>query len=797
MAQFRMAVRAASFSLVAALTITACTGPDAESTSTPKPNSTSGGTDAFYEGPIPAPSKLPELGTRPTPPVETTEPTPPPAEPYDYQAHVDYYAAWDKWNKSRNDGLNDYYSELITYSEQSSRYNLAIEQLAVVGSTGGREAVAAWEALLVAAGIAVTGPDGKPVTINDDAGFGWPLTDAELRLHALLAAAPGGMPISDFAEVLGGLPELAATDVDAELLNMLMNSSTEAPSFYAVFESIAAEPYQVDYSTTPAEDVFLTWGQVSLLTRRLAAEIASHAAGLGPVTPVHLPRIIKEPGFDTSLSAAVTKPKANGPCDLRNQPPWAQKLVKKASEWHAKMFKWVIDKLDKTAKTQVGKYLNVGQALSAFDMLIAKAAALTATFEMARSPLIRTHETVAGETRELTVKFQFAAGTWEAVRRCLNLFGQPFGWKFPPLEEAAAQNVDVELRSENTSVLLVGDNESGGRPDTSRTSDEYGVTKFTVIGAPQPEPLPSTATPEDISVGLRAVSNIEGNDIFEDIKALPSFGKMPGISELAHLLAKLQFITHYGSVEVRDWILLANFAAELRGNWAGHQAANTLYHCTSDPSIPPWLFNESSDVTGFVKTERLSVRAWLLPLTGGNVGDLDLVFTPGDHKAYEPIPFQPPYAFEMFEMPASFTATAVYSVPALPPVPPLYTRAAEDCELGVQDPPPQCGTATYPGTMKVIMPAERQLVAVGGEDNAPWRWCGGTLGMAAPYAWSCDPLPTGGQVPPASELFDQSVHRFMITGSSTCPSVSDGTEMDIRFEWGLELCRIVEGKPAC
>ncbi|MEX1078814.1 MAG: hypothetical protein WED09_06880 [Homoserinimonas sp.] len=744
----------------------------------------------LYTGPIPAPAALPpspELPPQPVMPGDTTD-----------QAAMDAYLS-----------ASEAYSQAVQANQPEliAHYD-AMRALGATTRAGGEHAVAVWQSLLVTAGIAVAGPDGQPIEIDGKTGFGWALTDAELRLHSVLATAPGGLRLVDLADALAAVPGISAPAL-AEAIHQDL-TRIEDTDFSKVLTSTQTELLYANHQAKAIDEVVLNWSSVGLVLRRLSAELAVSDAGAidrndtatGP-TPAPTIALASFPG---TVKASSSK----RACNITIDNPWAAELVNQFNKAHATfVFDMAIGRLDEaaaaTGKSGVGGKIGLARLISAFYTMLAKAAALDATFSIDNAPLVRTKNTQPGEVRDLTVTFEFAEDSWEDIRSCMNLFLAPLGLDVPGSKAGAAESIDVQLYSEQTSVLRIGDGKGDNADVTQARTDSGGSAKFRVSGAPQADILPEVAEPEDVEVALRAVTNLGGNDFFKDMASLPwdalDAASTGGLTAIPQVLSRMKLITQTGTVPVRDWNLEADFEATLVASIESRAASN--HQTPGGCGHAARVITSSTHLTASMASDTVPISAVLLSNPDGNLGDQAAVFV-ATGQEFQPYDFgQGPV---MFEMLGNYSAEKTHHEPAVGELPPLKVGVSNgvcaDGGTGVYVPPvPDCGQRTYTDALQVAVPAPKTLHAgskLGYLSESLWEECGHGLDPVAPQTTSCDaPKRTGGKFPSIADVFDSSTTMIEISGSLTCLDVSEGWMDEFDYQWTLVLCRIVDGKAAC
>lgn len=739
----------------------------------------------LYLGPIPAPAAMPpepEMPPAPTMPTDLND-----------SAALDAYM----------DASEVYAEALMANQTEIGEHYDAVRALADSTRAGGEQSVAVWQTLLVTAGIAVAGDDGKPIEINGDTGFGWAMSDAELRLHAVLATAPGGVRLIDLADALAAGIDMSGPELAQAIFDDLY--LVEDTGFSKVLSSVQPDLLFAGTRARAIDEVVLSWPSAGLVLRRLSAELAVSDAGAVDrdegASSAGVNPTIALAGFSGSVNASASK----RPCEINiDSPPWVAEMVNQIVKVHTFVFDEAIEHIDAATdtkkRTTAGRTIGIARLVLAMYTLYAKVASLQASFTMDNAPLVRTKNTQAGETRDLTLKFEFSKTAGDEIRECMNLFLAPFGLDAQGSQEGVAENIDVQLYSDRPSVVRIGDGKGSKSDVTQARTDSGGNAKFRVSGAPQDDLLPEVAQAEDIDVSLRAVSNLGANDFFKDLASLPwdalDAAGTGGLSVVPIVLSKMKLYTVTGTIPVRDWSLEADFEATLVGSfekrWAGHNRF-------PDACSGGWVVHTSSvDTSSSFATDTVQVSAALLSNPHGNLGDQAAVFHPTGEE------LDPGYSSEgalMFNMPVHYQTTQSQHRPAVGPIPPEEVTGGGGCAdrgdgpVEVAPPEPDCSATQYSGNLEVAMPAARTLYAVGDESSHVYTRadCGG--GPAAPATNGCKR--SGGKMPPINELFDPANTIIEVDGSLACSEERAGHMSKLDYHWTLVLCRIVDGKSAC
>lgn len=747
---------------------------------------------SLYLGPLPAPASLPPTPDLPPLPV-------PPTDRTDDAALTAYNAA-----------LNAYAQAMQANQDKVTAQINAVKALAKDVHAGGKAAVAAWEALLVTAGVAVNGADGKPLEVNGTSGWGWPLTDGELRLHSMLATSPGGVRLTDLAHILGAIPGLDVPESTAQLYSALQVIPDRG--FSSVFWAVGPSLDDGGKLVTP-EDMVLSWAQVELLLRRMSTEFAVAGADGANAAPSGLG---SDPSASSSVSGPAIAPAAlvheaapQRPCENREN-PWSKKIIKYTQKALSSTFKWVLKKAAEAGAKgaeAAGNYLKVGGILASIATLLTQMSAIKANFVMPNSPLIRTKKMQPGEIRDLTVTLSYDYSAWAKTTECLNLAFSFAGIPFPKAPEGPPSGLTVELYSTDPSILRVGAGEGGDTPVYKGKTDSSGAVNFKLSGAPQADRIPDKAQPKDLSITVKAISDLKGSNLFKDLASLltnaKSFLGGGGVSVLIEMLSRANFVTFKESLPVRDWDLTAQFQASAKGEITVHRASNVDWQGCGGYG----LISRSTDATSTFTTTETDVTAKLLSNDFGNVGDQAFVFYPKG-ESFTGIDLGQGDGLKMFGLLADYSTDKTTATPATGDQP---ERKLEDCSVGGggsgehSDPEPEdCGVRTYAMDLDVTMPSPRHLFVSGqpSDEYGLWKNCGDGLipsdPTVAPTMQSCAaPQSQGGKIPSIDDVFDASKTKFTIKGSYTCIRNEPGQLDQVYYNWTLTLCRIVDGKAKC
>lgn len=778
------ATHATAVAVAVALLLTACISPQTSGAS---------GTPAdthLYTGELPPPAPLPPAAELPPLPHR-------PADASDATAMAAY-----------NSGLDAYSTAYQKQQAIAEAHQKAVGELAATAAKGGKDAVAAWESLLVVAGIAVAGPDGTPVSLDGVTGSGWPLSDAELRLHSALAADPGGFMLTDLAHVL----DAAFGMGDAELTQQLYTELQGIPDhgFWEVFWAVG--PSLTDeHGLVAADHVFLDFAQVEVLLRRLATEAVVTGFELDPdaVTASFTHGAASAGVQLASVRSPHEATATKRPCELSGN-PWGQQILNQFMKSHAKfIFDEGLKYLAKAGiMSSAGEWVSGARIFSTYASLLAKFASITASYSLDNAPLVRTKDTHPGEVRDLHITYGFDAQNWEKVRECLNLFLAPAGIEIPGSQAGAPSGIDVELFSDNTDEVLVGGG-TGSTTVNSAETDGDGKVTFQLTGAAQTEPVPKQAVADDLTVGVYARNDLKGSDLLNDLGSIPwdaaDLYENLGLTLLPELISRGKNITTYGEIAVRDWKLDADFEVTAIGTLEARSAYNIDWACSDLPGK-----NQSTLEKGTLTADPVEVTALLISNDAGNLGDQAFVFVPRGQDEFT-MREVAQSGVGMFPLPVHYTIEKSVATPGTAPMPDHVTNS--DACNGVGNggsssdhtPPAQdCGVREYDSTLQVTIPEPRTLFAAGQPVGGQlWKHCDDPVQpnepvVAAQYEVCYGtPTITGGTLPSIADIGDPSVRHFQVEGSFNCSDEGPGELHSLDYSWTLDFCRLTDGKPDC
>lgn len=725
----------------------------------------------FYTGEIPAPAEI-------AAPVAMPEPPTPPTDPTDADAWAEFEAAMQEYlEQMETVGTGDF----ADFHEQ-------VADLAVATSRGDADAVAAWQTLLVTAGIAID-IDGRPVEVNGDIGAGIPMLEAELRLHTLLGALPGRILLTELAAVIEGGGGLG--DDLAQQLYDALGAAGATPFgvvFFALDPTVLGDTVQGRYVATALEDVTLTGAQAALVLRRLSAELlvsaeerwgsdASAAGGIAPATVMTV-----------GSWEAPSRPVAQAsPSCASGETPWETERRRAEAKLVGGVFSDLLGQIPGW-----GTAVNIASAGFAMGTLLAKLMMLRSDFQMPDAPLVRTKNREPGEQRDITVTMSYPSGVVSDVRRCLSVMLAPYGVELPE-EFGAAGNIDLDL-------ALTGDRlqygSGSGTGVYSQKTDSDGRAEFTVVGKPQPDRLPEGAEPEEVTSSLRLDANVQGSDLAKDLLNLVLDINAGWVGVLTGMLSRWKLVSFTWDVPVRDWTLSAEFDVTLAGSLSGHHASNQA----GTSECGPWSYSSSTTADGTVASvDPIRVRADYL--TGGALDGI--IFRTLGVELNEIVIDDD--GAELVHIGAQYSASKRTQQPGAEPMPPLYTDPTSGgCGDGDGSGAPQsdCGPRDYLGIVTVNALDGQVHLTENGAIGRVWTDCGVPLRpnepLAAPatLAACSNAARTGGEVPSPDVVFSER-GSFEISGTLTCDRIGNGVLEQYDFDWTLEFCRVVDGEAAC
>ncbi len=784
-----------ALALTAVLLMTGCV---------PQSSKSPGGDPTVFMGDLPAPAGLPSAPRLPPYPAM-------PSNPNDHAAMSAYNTALIAYQKASQ-----------AAQKQITKAYQAITALGHTAMEGSSKGLAAWEALFLRAGIPIESPAGSPLKANGDEGFGMPMSDAELRTASALAASPGGLPLSELADMLTpAAAGISAADLTSQLYKELQGLT--AFDFAQVFWAVGPGLTRNGKLLT-ADQVVLSWGQVELLLRRMANESIVVATARGENVTAELTVADSGPSISTSLlrdDAAAEG--GHRPCE-NSENPWSKEILNQTMKGLALGFDKTLEaladslaeaaeKAGKVGGQGVGRFslvLTWARPIMALATFLTKLLLLTPNFSLENAPLVRTKDTTPGETRKLDIGFSFDPSKIQTLRECLNLFLAPAGVELPGLEPDPPSDLEVHLTTTDPSVLRVGDGTGRSTsPVTEGTTDANGHVTFTLSGAPQADLIPDKAAPKDLSEGVETSLLLKSNDFWKDMASLPwdalDAAGSGGLTLVPEMLSRFKTISFASTVPVRDWSINADFQVTAIGVVTERSAENIIFPCGSIPSN-----NSSVKEVGTFASDPVKVTATLLSNPEGNLGDQAFVFVPKGQS------FTMSEADEsgvrMFPMPVHYSTKKTSSKPGTGEMPdPLTDQSV--CSDGVggggysgntPKPASDCGVHTYDSTLQVTMPKARTLYVAGDQAGsaALWRNCGDPARPFDPAvaAWqtSCKaPTIKGGRIPSINDIVDTSKTRFTVEGSLSCRTEEPGSLQTIDYTWTLDFCRIVDGKPSC
>ena len=737
----------------------------------------------LYKGPIPAPASLTAftgsvLPDAPVPPEDFTDAS----AMEQYQRELEAYA---KHMESFSGDMT---------SDTTMQFAEEVAELAKDTRAGGEKAIAAWQSLLVAAGIAI-GVGEDAVEVNGMTGFGLATPLEELRLLAVLGTSKARMYLTDLADVMTG----AGFDIDAEELRDA-SSEVKDYAFSTIFlaldpeGSTFTEQYYGDFRIKPTEKVTFTAAQVSLLLRRLAVEFAVSSpeanpaasdAGSGAATIV-------------TASAPMVLGAANDLCEADEN--WWKTEIRNNAKWGENyLFGKAWEGQDQKDQDRMA-WLNALSALFAIGALIAKFFFLESDFSLSGDPLVRTKDRSPGERQDLTITLDYPESAVEDLHECIKKAVASVGINLDDYK-GPAKGVDVDLLL--TGSRLQYARGSSGTEAYQQKADDNGKVVFKLEGKAQPERLPEGAEPEEVKSTVEAHVNVEGSDLFSDLQSAANAARGGVLAIVMGAIERMQLLTFTWDVPVRDWTLDAEFDMTLTGIVSAHSGFNYttpgLYGC------PDASTNRSTSAVGQMngKPHRVEVK-YLAGKDDGEALTMLLLHTKGmsidDLKTHS-------NGTEVAYVEFDYGLTKVANEPGVEPMPAHSIRDGGGCgdgKEGVAPPQTDCGERAFLGMSTVNLLGEFLYITVDEIAGNAWKHCGSSLqptvaGIVSPPN-SLDNCQghhiDGGEIPNLDTVFNTS-NKFEVSGELRCSREGGGSLHRFSFDWTLEFCRIVEGKRAC
>lgn len=741
----------------------------------------------LYDGPIPEPAPLEASGIG-----GAVQPVPP-TDPFDADAWAEFEAE-----------MADYLDALQSGSGDAVAFAARVTELAAATENSDEASIAAWQSLLVAAGIAV-GHGDHAVNMSGMEGAGVPMSHAELRLHALIGASGASLKLVDVAHMLGGAGIFDETTLAQDLYDDLMASL--GSDFGTVFLALAPGTFTTMHHgsprTVPIEEVTLTAAQTALVLRRLARDLLEYVETNGGIDATLATLASAEtPDADEPaiVPVAWNASAVDNPCGDSDPSSLRGDVRRNVSKGAGALFGELMDLGPGNLVKDVAK---VSQALLAVASLLARLVLMQADFSMQDSPLVRTKNREPGERREVAVALKYPPLAHDDARGCLSAIFAAVGFDLSDHENGPAKGVDVDLVLRTDRLWF--STERGGTATYRQKTGDDGVATFPLLGKPQRERLPEGAEPDDVTARVRAEANAQGSDLAKDLEsaAWDAIGRS-AVGIVASILSRMQLIIFAWEVPVRDWKLVADFDVTLSGRLWGHSAVNT--GGTSQAPCGTWVMNMSTTGEGTIESKG-PTRVTAHYLTEHVEGEVisGLVFYPkgssldalviGDDGG------------ELAYLQVDYAATKSEAAPGVDPMPEHYQEpgigGCGDGDGDYSPPQPDCGAREYGGLATLLVNDGRVRVLADEPSNDPWKNCGWSMPFADPLSppgsiRACaSAQETGGQVPSADSVFGTK-GTFEITGSLNCSRDRDGSLERFTFDWTLTFCRVDdEGESAC
>jgi hypothetical protein len=409
--------------------------------------------------------------------------------------------------------------------------------------------------------------------------------------------------------------------------------------------------------------------------------------------------------------------------------------------------------------------------------------------------------------RDLEVTYTYDPGKYETFRECMNLFLSPLGFELPGAQADPPSGIDVRLMSDDPSELRIGDGTGTQTQVDQGQTDSDGRVVFKISGAPQAERIPDKAAPDDITVGVRTVVNLKGNDFWKDVAALPwdasDVTSTGGLSLVPELISRAQLLAFSAKAPVRDWKLDADFRVTGLGTVSERTAIDVTYSCGGIPA-----HNRSTEEKGTFTADAVDVTAKLI---SDDIGVQAWVFVPKGQEFAGYV--DQVNGVLMFPMPVHYQVAKSTASPGTGDMP-AHATDSSGCtggggggggQSGSQ--PEDCGARDYDSTLEVTIPEPRTLYAWGDHaslsDGRPlWVHCGDgvypTDPVVAPTRDACsNPKISGGDIPSLTDVADPSLTHFSVEGSLSCRDEEPGDLRTVDYTWTLDFCRLDgDGKPS-
>lgn len=754
-------------------------------------------TATFYTGPIPEPADLMawEDGA-------LQDLMAPPEFPDDYDA-PDFEEKAAEYQKRVEDYMAvhaEYGQKLM--GDQGRTFADRIDELVAQTRTGDKAAVAAWQSLLVASGIAVNSGGGI-VEVNGMSGGGIPMTPSELRLHTLLGTTSSGLPLTSFADMLEELGFDASVRDGRTLVDDLYEDlSTLSSSDYAFGRVMhALNPNMLTSfrfgvpHLVPANEVMLTGAQTGLLLRRIAAQAAHKADQQGiPVARLleNLRQQMPAPG-DAAVGTVKAAATAGSLCG-QDDSFLVETIHKGRNTLGGKAFGALFSRFSITVENVHGF---LGAAVGTAGLIV-NFFQLQAEPSLVNAPLIRTKDREPGEQRELRLRFTLPEQGGELVRCLQNTFarlGFDLGRK-----EGAMSGIDVDVNRLGERVQFARGG-PGGTATYRQKTDGNGVAVFPIEGRAQKGRFPPGAAPEAVTSTMRYSANLEGADLWKGLRdaAADAAGGVPNM--IAGTLSRMNLAVFAWEIPVRDWTLDAEFEMTLTGVFHQHYGVYTWRRGTGG-HCPDSTVNRSDSGSGTIKSQphRVTVRHLTVEdESGGPIGGT-LIHTKG--LELHEIQTYSRNGGELAHLDVSYTIEMREDKPGIEPMPEQeFHHNEHHCADGLGLPPPQpdCGTRDFRGIATMNILDGTIHITADTPVGTPWKHCGWQNVPAPPRELtSCkNATRTGGVLPSLDTIYNQNNKAFTISGTLACNSGGVGSLRRFSFDWQLDFCRIVDGVRAC
>ncbi len=378
---------------------------------------------------------------------------------------------------------------------QASTPEGAARELAGRVLAGGEGSLPALLAALQASGIAVADPDRSILIAPGSPAQGWGIERWEALALGLHPEAQTLIALPDlFAALAPDVPVGSADDAAAKLLaDIVALASSDKPThrFFALFvvELGRQGPQGQDLlGAVPPHDVVLGGVQAGLILRRLVADFQVLTTKLSARTALSRRALGRASGSAGSAS--------NAPCRMTE----SESLIMDGSALGVTagfdhLMEYLAEEGHLAGAAAFSKATGIANVILAYTKLFLYFSNLKVDFQLKGDPpLVRTKNTQAGESHDLTAEVSFDLGNQQLVncfRIMMNMAGMDLSL---PNSGALAGSPTEWIGLDGFGASSTRIVQFHGDPEHGRT-DEEGKAKIVVEGAPQNQTLPETSAP--------------------------------------------------------------------------------------------------------------------------------------------------------------------------------------------------------------------------------------------------------------------------------------------------------------